>query len=327
VGWTEIRHALAQAVALHALVAVLTLVAAKYVMDLVAAINRWLLVGERAPMRPVLGDRRVALTVNTVLVSIVRYVLYFVLIGWILQQFGIKVGTYLASVSFVAIAVGFGTQGLVQDVVTGFFLMFERQVDVGDMVTVNGQTGVVESFGLRLTEVRVFDGSVVTIPNRSILHVSKFRSGASLAAVDVAVAADLTPALRATVAGALRASGDGIALQFAGIVQGSMSLGPWVELGGGAAYLRARLALWPAQTWVVEGQWVPRLQAALGAAGLQPLQYQIAIHYHSADASGPTRQGRRAWGRRVLHQGQTAAADGVRRLPGDGAAAPTFPGE
>lgn len=90
-----------------------------------------------------------------------------------------------------------------QDVVTGFFLVFENQMDAGDMVVLNGQTGIVEDFGLRLTQVRLYDGGQAIIPNRSIGQVINYRSGALVATVDVVLSQGAT-GWRTVVAEALR---------------------------------------------------------------------------------------------------------------------------
>lgn len=262
------------------LLALVALVVAKYLLDLVGRINHWLLVGNRAAQRAMRNDRRVGLTINTVLISLARYLVYFVLLGWVLTAVGVKLTTYLASVSFLAIAIGFGTQGLVQDVVTGFFLVFERQMDVGDMVVLNGLTGVVEDFGLRLTQVRLFDGGQAIIPNRSIGQVINYRTGAIVATVDVMLSKGAT-GRREVVAEALRRATTEMVHEFNGVVRGAAVHVPWTDAGGDGGFARARLPIWPGQTWLVDGHWVPRLKAGLAAAGLEEAQYQLAVHYYA----------------------------------------------
>ena len=265
----------------HVLVGLIALLVVKYVLDASGRLSRRLLGRERTGPPLVFGDRRVGLTVNTVLLSVVRYIGYFLLFGWILTQFGVRPSQYLASVSFVAIAVGFGTQGLVQDVVTGFFLIFERQLDVGDMVVVSGQTGIVEDFGLRLTRLRLADGGHVILPNRSISQVINYRAGSLQATVDVGFPSDLGPERREAACAALAAASQRVAQQFTGAARGAAQVQPWVDQGACGGYFRLRLPLWPGQTWLVDGQWVPRLQAELTAQGLDPAHCQLAAHYDS----------------------------------------------
>jgi len=91
--------------------------------------------------------------------NIFSYVLFFIFFATILPMFGIKVTALLAGAGIVGLAVGFGAQGLVSDVVTGFFLLLERQVDVDDYITTGNFTGVVEQVGLRTTQLRSVDGT------------------------------------------------------------------------------------------------------------------------------------------------------------------------
>ena len=75
--------------------------------------------------------------------SISIFILYFAAVGIVLKEFGVSLTAYLASASVLGLAVGFGSQGLVQDVVTGLTLIFSDLVDVDDMVEISGQTGIV----------------------------------------------------------------------------------------------------------------------------------------------------------------------------------------
>ena len=270
----------------HVILAVAGFVAAKYLLDLVAALNRFILVGNRRARRAMEQDRRVGLTVSAVLISLARYFLYFILLGWVLVTLGVKLTQYLASVSFIAIALGFGVQGLVQDVVTGFFLIFERQLDVGDMVSINGQTGLVEDFGLRFMELRLFDGSHALIPNRTIMQVINYRSRGLRATIDVVLTQPAT-GRRDAVAAAQRAVAAEIQREFAGAVLQAPAVVPWTDGEGGGGFVRAQLFIWPGQTWVVDGQWTPRLTARLTAGGLDPAQFQIAVHYHGDHTINP----------------------------------------
>ena len=261
----------------NVLLGLLALILAKYVLDAVGHVNRIVLGRPRPGVALVFGDHRVGLTVNTVVLSVVRYVAYFLLLGWILRQFGVQPTQYLASVSFVAIAVGFGTQGLVQDVVTGFFLIFEHQLDVGDMVVINGITGLVEDFGLRLTRLRLADGASVVIPNRSIGVITNYRTSGLTASLDVTFGAGLSPARRDAACAAAAACAQRLAAQFSGAVRGAVQVvAPGTD---GPGFLRLRLPLWPGQTWVVDAVWVPRVQADVAASGLEATGFSVIAHY------------------------------------------------
>ncbi|PLT28045.1 mechanosensitive ion channel protein [Peribacillus deserti] len=111
-------------------------------------------------------------TLESLTSNIIGYVLIFILIVTILQVLGIHATAVLAGAGVVGLAVGFGAQGLVSDVVTGFFLLLERQMDVGDNVTIGTFSGIVEQVGLRTTHIRGFDGTLHYIPNRGITNLS-----------------------------------------------------------------------------------------------------------------------------------------------------------
>jgi moderate conductance mechanosensitive channel len=104
--------------------------------------------------------------------NIVYYVIYFIAIVTILGLFGIQLGPILASAGVLGLAIGFGAQGLVKDVVTGFFILFENQYGVGDKVRMNGIEGIVEELGLRTTKVKGDNGEYFYLSNSSITQVA-----------------------------------------------------------------------------------------------------------------------------------------------------------
>src|SRR5208337_2745651 len=105
---------------------------------------------------------------------------YFIAIGFILQEFGVSLTAYLASASVVGLAISFGSQGLVQDVVIGLTLIFSDAMEAGDLVEISGATtviGRVEEIGLRFTKLVNFYSQEIFIPNRTIANVSRFPHG------------------------------------------------------------------------------------------------------------------------------------------------------
>ncbi|QVI36008.1 mechanosensitive ion channel family protein [Lacticaseibacillus chiayiensis] len=105
---------------------------------------------------------------------------YFVLFFYfyaILSTLDVPVGTLLAGAGVAGLAIGFGAQGFVNDVVTGFFILLEAQFDVGDVVQLGKISGTVTSLGLRTTVVKSYDGTVNFIPNRNITIVSNLSRG------------------------------------------------------------------------------------------------------------------------------------------------------
>jgi small conductance mechanosensitive channel len=126
----------------------------------------------RRVMRRRAGHNPRADTLSKLLMSAVTYAVWFLAAVQILKEgLGIDVTSILAAAGVLGIAVGFGAQTLVKDIITGFFLLFENQFSVGETVTVDGFTGTVEELGLRSTKIRGEAGELLTIPNGSITKV------------------------------------------------------------------------------------------------------------------------------------------------------------
>ncbi|WP_027626067.1 mechanosensitive ion channel family protein [Clostridium lundense] len=133
-------------------------------------------------------DERKSKTLGAVLKSILKYSVYFFGIFIIMEMlFGIQ-GLTFASIGGVAI--GFGAQNIVKDIINGFFILFEDQYAVGDYVTIQDKNGIVESIELRITRMRDFNGDLHIIPNGSIREVTNHSRGNRGISVDVDIAND-----------------------------------------------------------------------------------------------------------------------------------------
>ncbi|EJL45770.1 small-conductance mechanosensitive channel [Brevibacillus sp. CF112] len=133
-------------------------------------------------------DQRRVDTMRVLVNNIIQYTIYFLAILMILQLIGIDLRPVLVSAGVLGLAVGFGAQSLVRDIITGFFIIFEDQFAVGDVVTINNMTGTVQEIGLRITRVRSWTGEVFIFPNGTITQVTNFSLQNTLAVVDVSVA-------------------------------------------------------------------------------------------------------------------------------------------
>lgn len=129
-------------------------------------------------------------TILKLLQSVVTYVVYFTAILAVLSVMQVKVAGLLAGAGIVGLAVGFGAQSLVKDVITGFFIIFEDQFGVGDFIKVASVQGTVVEIGLRTTKIRGIEGEMNIIPNGSILEVVNCSVNNSIAIVDISVAYD-----------------------------------------------------------------------------------------------------------------------------------------
>lgn len=139
-------------------------------------------------LSPLRTSERRDTTLAKLLQNIVTYVIYFIAFIMMLSTLNINIGPILAGAGVVGLAVGFGAQNLVKDIITGFFIIFEDQFSVGDYVRIGQFEGDVEEIGLRTTKIKGLTGERHIIPNGSIADVTNFSIHNSKAIVDVGIA-------------------------------------------------------------------------------------------------------------------------------------------
>lgn len=132
-------------------------------------------------------DPRRSETMRALVKNVTKYVIYFIVFFNIFTFLGYDPKPILASAGVIGLAVGFGAQNLVRDVITGFFIIFEDQFAVGDTVMINNVSGTVQEIGLRITKIKAGTGEVHIIPNGSITQVTNLSVENSLAVVDVSI--------------------------------------------------------------------------------------------------------------------------------------------
>ena len=130
---------------------------------------------------------RKAMTMISILSSLLRYVAALVILCWGLSILGVNVNAIVASVGIVALVVGFGAESLVADVVTGIFLIFENQYNVGDIVEVNGFRGVVKEIGIRTTSIMDMGENIKIINNSEMKNILNRSDNISRAVSDIAI--------------------------------------------------------------------------------------------------------------------------------------------
>lgn len=134
-----------------------------------------------------------AKTLVTLTASLLKYVAAIVILCWGLTILGVDVTTVVASVGIVALIVGFGAESLIEDVVTGTFMLFEHQYNVGDIVEIDGFRGVVKEIGIRTTSIEDVGKNVKIINNSQIKKLLNRSNNASYAVsnIDVPYGTDL----------------------------------------------------------------------------------------------------------------------------------------
>ncbi len=122
--------------------------------------------------------------------SFIGYAAVLVGIVWCLRALGVNLSTIFASIGIVALIIGFAAESLIADVITGVFLVFEDEFNVGDIVEINGFRGTVTSIGVRVTSVRDAGGNIKIVNNSDIRDVLNRSKAASRAVVDAPIAYD-----------------------------------------------------------------------------------------------------------------------------------------
>ncbi len=132
-------------------------------------------------------------TLSSVILSFIKIVVWVLVVLWVLGELNIDYAPFLVAAGGISLAIGFGAQSLVKDVVTGFFLLMEEQFALGDFIEIEGQAGTVEKISLRTIKFRGLDGTLHIIPNGSISGVSNKTYLWSRAVVKVGVSYDENP--------------------------------------------------------------------------------------------------------------------------------------
>ncbi len=238
--------------------------------------------GRRTLLRPRSPKVR---TVTGLVVSALTFTVYFLALGFLLGEFTpLTLGQYLASATVIGLAVGFGTQGLVQDIVTGLTLIFSDTLDVGDLVEISGQTGRVERVGLRFTLLTTFTGRTVYVPNRNIATIGRYRAGYARAFVDVQLSEGID---EGEAIHALRAISVAFRNQHAAVLVGEPRIHPVQRAGeDGWRFLRVRFRLWPGQQALVEGPFRQRTIARMRELDPAFQDWMVTVTYRIAAPPG-----------------------------------------
>ena len=126
-------------------------------------------------------------TVITITQSLLRYAAAIIILCWGLSILGVNMTTILASVGVVALIIGFGAESLIEDVITGFFMLFENQYNVGDIVEVGGFRGTVTDIGIRTTCITDLGGNVKIINNSNMKDILNRSDHASRSLSDIQI--------------------------------------------------------------------------------------------------------------------------------------------
>ena len=186
----------------------------------------------------------------------------------VLSELGINLAPLLAAAGIGGLAIGFGAQALIKDLISGFFLLFENQVRIGDVVNVGGNSGFVESMGFRVLTLRDLHGNVHVIPNGSIDRVINMTRDYSRYVFDIGVSYREDPD---EVMAILRKIGDEIIEdpEFAPDILEPLEMLGVDRFEDSAVVIRCRITTKPIKQWRVGREFNRRLKKALDKHGIE----------------------------------------------------------
>lgn len=204
--------------------------------------------------------------------QVVRYVLTVVVTVvtglLILGEFGVSVTPILGAAGVVGIAVGFGAQSLVKDYFTGFFLLLENQIRIGDIVEAGSKSGVVEALTLRYLRLRDYAGEVHFIPNGNISVVTNKSLGFGCAVMNISIAYDENID---RVMSVMRAVGEALRYDpiFSERILDNLEIAGVEAWADSAVIIRCRFRVIPLEQWNVRREFLHRLKNAFDLEGIE----------------------------------------------------------
>lgn len=262
------------------------------------ALVHLLVIVTRKLVRYLLADERLAhaklRSVVTLASSSLVFTLYFLAVGFVLRELGVSLTAYLASASVIGLAVGFGSQGIVQDVVMGLTFIFSDVLDVGDLVEAGGQTGIVKGISMRFVELENALGARVFVPNRTINNVINYPMGYIRCLVDVTLTGNQET--RSRMVSVIQTLMRGFYDQFPGILLTEPSIEGRFVTATSKEYLRVKFRIWPNRGQPIETTFVKEVTAELRAMDAGYQDWMIAVFYEVEEKDQslkPNMRGRR----------------------------------
>ena len=206
------------------------------------------------------SEKRVETLVN-ILQGVLKVIIWSIFIMILLKKFGVDIGPILAGAGILGLAVGFGAQELVRDFISGFFILLENQIRVGDVAIINGTGGLVESIELRTTTLRDFTGTTHIFQNGKINTISNMTKEWSAMTFDIGVAykEDTDQVIRI-----MKETGEDLASDpdFKDLIIEPLEVFGVDKFADSAVIIKARIKTQPIQQWAVGREYRKRLKKA-----------------------------------------------------------------
>jgi len=203
----------------------------------------------------------------------------------VLESLGINIGPLLAGAGVIGLAVGFGAQSLVKDVISGFFILLENHMNVGDVVGIAGKAGVIESINLRVTTLRDYSGNVHIIPNGQISVLTNMTKEFSRAVLEIGVAykenVDEVMQLMKTVAAEMADDPD-----FSDRILGPMEMSGLDSFGDSSVNIKARIDTRPCEQWNVAREYRRRLKKVFDEKGIEIPFPHVTLYAGEGESKG-----------------------------------------
>ncbi len=230
------------------------------------------------------AERR-AETLGSVLTNAARVLVIGFFLLMTLQEFGVNIGPLVAGAGVAGVALGFGAQSLVKDVISGFFLLMENQFGVGDIISVDDKhIGTVERMTLRITQLRDLEGRAHYVPNGSILRVVVLSKDFARALVEVEVGFGTDPDRAFEV---LREVGRQLHEDRPDLVLEPMEVKGVDAFSESGYKIRTLTKSAPGAQWDVARELRRRILLAFRAAGIEIPYQQRVVHHRGTPAGDP----------------------------------------
>jgi moderate conductance mechanosensitive channel len=223
------------------------------------------------------------ITLTRLIVSTLTFLIYALAVFWVLlaafpDATKSTIQTYLTSAAVIGLALSFGLQGLVQDVITGITLILSDSMDAGDIVDLSGVIGRVERIGLRFTKLIDFYNQQILVPNRNITNVSRFPHGGILAYADVQIPPKTD---QQKVVETIQRVANGTRSQFDAIILSAPVFGKIEATPGNWNFLRVQFKIWPGQTGIIETTFRSQMVSAMKSFDPAYADWQVVVTYRA----------------------------------------------
>lgn len=213
------------------------------------------------------SEKRVE-TLLRILQSVIRVIILGIFLMILLKKLGIDIGPLLAGAGIIGLAVGFGAQELVRDYISGFFMLLENQIRVGDVAIINGTGGLVENIDLRTTTLRDFSGTTHIFQNGKIDTISNMSMEWSAMTFDIGVAykEDVDEVIKI-----MKEVGEelGNDENFKDLIHEPLEVFGVDKFADSAIIIKARIKTKPIQQWTVGREYRRRLKYAFDKKGIE----------------------------------------------------------